>query len=410
MIRVILWVCGGLAWTFLFLIVGLYVTFPQRPLEERVEYESVRFSDKQFALTTQSIRPWWLGLRGSDVTVYGLKKGRKTKDVPKPPYERKEIMRLDSLAVRMEPVSYVLGKKAATYAATLLGGGITGRYAEGESTVELSFDVEDLDLARLAGDSAGDVLHLLGTLAGDADLRFDTADPKQSAGSLHLAINGLGIGAGSKAGGFGLPEASFEKATLTAEIQDGKLEITEGVFEGSVISAALTGEVTLNKRLSRSRNRLDLAFSLPEEYDQLAQLAPTLKRSKDEEGRYHCTVSGTVFTPSFRCGTRSGRASSLGSGSDRSLINRDPVDDEERRKEREERIKERRERLKKRREEAGLEDPRPLDEEPRRPFGGALDPEPPLPDLRGPEAEAPVDRLPGELLDEVPAGEDPPEE
>lgn len=400
MIRIFLWMAAGSFWMLLFAGLGFYVTFPQAPIQERVEYESVRFTDKQFAVAMESIRPWWIGLKGNDVTIYGLKKGRKTKDTPKPPYERREVMKLDSLAVRAEPLSFVLGKKAAAFAATLLGGAVDGRYSQGESAVDLSFEAADLDLSQIATGTADEVIHLLGVLAADADLHLDTADVKQSTGSLHLSVNGLGIGAGSKAGGFGLPEATFEKAVLTGEIQDGKIDITEGTFEGSVISATLTGDISLNKKISRSRNHLDLAFTLPEEYDQLAQLSPTLKRSKDDEGRYHCSVSGTFVSPSFRCGSRSGK--SLDGGIGRSLGARggEGLDDDTRRKEREARIAERRERLKKKREEAGLEDPRPMDEDPRRPFDIPNEDDlPPGAEMRFPEIEPPIDPPIDPLID-----------
>ncbi len=395
MIRLMLWSMAGAAWTTLFVGVGLWATFPQDPVRERVEFESVKFTDKQFAVTMASVRPWWLGLSGSDVTVYSLKKGRKSKDVPKPPYERRPLMTLDALSVRAEPFSYALGKRATAFVAKLLGGAVDGRYSESEAAVDLSFEASGLDLGRLASGDGDDALHLLGVVAADADLHLDTTDVKESSGAMHLAINGFGIGAGSKAGGFGLPEAAFDRAVLTAEIHDGKLEITEGVFEGSVISAVLTGDVSLNKRLSRSRNHLDLAFSLPDEYDELAQLSPTLKRSKDEEGRYHCAISGTFVSPTFRCGGRSGKVS--GGIGDRGVIGSrggDGIDDETRKKEREARIAERRERLKKKREEAGIEDPRPLDEEPRRPFDAEDDPG--NPDFRFPDGEIPVER-PGDL-------------
>jgi len=405
LIRLAAWTVAGFFWCALFLVVGLYVTFPQAPLKERVEHESVRFSDKQFAVQMEQIRPWWLGVMGSDVTVYGLKKGRRTKDNPKPGYERSEIMTLDALGVRAEPLSFVLGQRAAAFTAELLGGAVSGRYGQGEAAVDLSFSAEGLELARLAAGSAEEALHLLGTLEGEADLHFDTSDVKQSTGTVRLEVQGLGIGAGSKAGGFGLPEALFEKAVLSGEVSDGKLEIIEGVFEGSVISAVVTGDISLNKRVSRSRNRLDLGFTLPDEYDQLAQLLPTLKRSKDEEGRYHCSISGTVLNPTFRCGSKSTTSRPRLGGADGPVSERIGSaggDEDDRKKAREQRIAERRERLKKQREAAaeGRDEERPKDlfdlpEEDMPPPG-----EPPFFD------EPPMDRMGRDPLEDGPPWEE----
>jgi hypothetical protein len=43
---------------------------------------------------------------------------------------------------------------------------------------------------------------------------------------------------------------------LAFEAHDGKLEVTEGAFESSTLDATVSGDITLNKRLARSRLRL----------------------------------------------------------------------------------------------------------------------------------------------------------
>lgn len=382
MIRNVAFAVGGIAWFLFMVLVGVYVTFPDEAVRERLEYEVDEGSNHEYALGMASLSPWWrLGVTLHDATLYTVKKGRRTKENPKPPYERHVLLELDSLGVRVSPLAVLTGKQGFAWAADVYGGDVDGHYAATENAVDLAFQIADVDLSLLEMDGPDQTLNLLGTLEADADLHFDAEDVKQSSGTLRLAIPGLAIAAGTKMGGFGLPEATFTKAVIALEIEDGKMKVTEGVLEGPVMSAEITGDVTLNKRLSRSRNRLDVAFTLPEEFDQLAQLSPTLRRSKDDDGRYHCQMSGTVLAPTFRCGKPTlSRIRSAGDdeepGAEPGLPSSrirpaggvdDGQTDEERRAAREERIRERRERLKARREAAlrGEDDGGPDIAEPR---------------------------------------------
>lgn len=409
MIRVLGLIVAGTAWLLLWVLAGLYVTFPRDTVRDRIEWEVDQSSNHDYALSMEGLSPWWrLGVVMDEVTVYSVKKGRRTKDNPKPPHERKPLITLDSLGVRLSPLALATGKKGFAWSGEVYGGDIGGSYAASETVVELAVDVEDVDLSRMAADG-GSPLNLLGTLEVEAELRFDLEDIKASTGSIRIEIPGFAIGPGTTVGGFGLPEATFTKASLALAVENGKMVVSEGVIEGPVLSAEVSGDITLNKRVSRSRNRLDLAFTLPEEFDQLAQLSPSLKRSKDEEGRYHCQMSGTVVTPTFRCGKSS--VSRFRAGEEeggiaptsrlRSPEGGDELDDEERRKQREERIKERRERLRAKREAArardGTEDggdmpprepfePRDLPEGVKPPPGLDL---PPLDDMEPPPFEPP---------------------
>jgi hypothetical protein len=246
----------------------------------------------------------------------------------------------------------------------LAGGSVTGTYAQGSSSVDLAFDVSDLDLSQLPTETAETKIALLGKLQAEADLTLDTEDTKASTGTIRFSLPGFGLGSGSSVGGFQLPEVTFDKAEVAFEAKDGKLEVTEGTFESSTLNATLSGDITLNKKLARSRNRLELTFSLPEDLDQLAQLAPDVKRSRDSDGKYHYLISGTVMSPHgrfSRAGVHAprgsddeGPASPVLGGALRGggAADFDPgMTDEERKEARRKRIEERRERLRKRREE-----------------------------------------------------------
>lgn len=362
MIRILLYGAAGLAWAFVAFFIGFYVTFPSDTVKTFVEYQSVGWFDREFALSMDSVRPWFTGARATNVTFYGIKRARRTKDNPDPGYDRTPIFTAESVVLKPKPIDYLMGKKGVGWSASMLGGSLDGSYATGETATDLSWSLDELDLSQLPLSGPDRTINLTGLLSGAADLHLDTEDPKESTGTFTLSAEGFGLAEGSKVAGFDLPAAPFTKATITAAVDSGKLTISEGEFEGSVISATLSGDISLNKKLLRSRSRFDLAFSLPDEFDKLAQLSPTLKRSKDEEGRYHCAVSGQLFAPSFRCGKATvgvGRKTLDGSVDRDSIAGPslagagDPdMTDEERRAAREKRIQERRDRLRQRREAA----------------------------------------------------------
>ncbi len=357
---------GCLATSAVGTVVGLYVAFPSTKAADYAEWR-VHQANDDYALEVGGVRPWWLpGVAADDVTFYSVKKARRKKDEEGPKLERVQVIQLDSLAVRAQLLPFLLGKTAISYKAELLGGTIDGAFARSDASMELDFEVDELDLGAAPIEKDDVSVSLLGTLSGQADLVLDTEDVKASTGGLELRFDGLKLGEGSKVMGIELPVVTFTTAGVKLEVKEGKLEVVEGKFDGDVIDMELSGDISLNKKLERSRNRLELVVTLPEDLDKLASIAPALKRSRDEEGGFHFSIGGTVLSPTFRPGRGTGKSSRasneddespgkprLLSGEEGGLSEDDPdAAREERRKRREDRIKERRERLKKRREEA----------------------------------------------------------
>jgi hypothetical protein len=210
------------------------------------------------------------------------------------------------------------------------------------------------------------MVRLAGTLSGKSDLVLDSEDVKASTGAISLSFDGLKLDEGTKVMGLAVPVVTFTSASVRLEATEGKLVVTDGTFDGDVLDMTLSGDISLNKKLARSRNRLELTVTLPEELDKLAKIAPTLKRARDPEGAYHFNIGGTILSPTFRAGKGAAaglasreeggepRIGGLGGGGAAEGGDDISAEDarEERRKRREERIAERRERLRKRREEA----------------------------------------------------------
>ncbi len=367
MVRWLLLLAGCAGASLVGLASGFYVTFPS---EEAATYAEYTFhqKNKDYAIEVGDVRPWWLpGVRATDVTIYTVKRAKRTKDVPKPGMVRVEMARLDALGVRAEVLPLLMGRTSYGFTASLLGGDVSGHFSQAASSTQLSFDADGLDLAKMPIDKGDLVVHLAGRLAGKSNLEFDSEDVKNSTGALDVVFDGLRLDSGTKVMGIELPVVIFTVARVKFEAQEGKLVVTEGTFDGDVLDMTLSGDIALNKKLARSRNRLELAVTLSEDLDRLARIAPMMKRARDDEGVYHFNIGGTIFSPTFRAGRGTGSKLALNNADgDAPKFDRptpggggevsgeaDPDEArEERKKRREDRIKERRERLKKRREEA----------------------------------------------------------
>ncbi len=378
MIRRVAWILGGCVWGVVAFGVGAWAAFPEEAVKDRMVYEVGKGSKDEYALDVEDLSLWRLsGLDARDVKLYTVKKPRKgpkkkkpaeepeATDAPESALERSLALSLDRLAVRAAVIPTLMGERAVAFVAETLDGSIDGTWAQSKGGVKLAFDADDLDLSLVPPGKEGTQLSFLGKLQAHADLELDSDDPKKSKGTLRFDLPGFGLAKGSKLGGFELPEVVFDKAVLAMEADNGKLEVTEGTFESSTLTATVSGNVTLNKKLARSRLRLEIVFSLPDDLDKLAQLAPDLRRARDAEGQYHYLVTGTVLDPSARA-TRAG-AKGKGPGArdkgdddgmpgllDRPFAGAGGGDasDEDRKAAREKRLEERRERLRKRREDA----------------------------------------------------------
>lgn len=383
MLRIVLWGVAGLMWGMGSFLAGLYLTFPEEKARDYVAYEFYQRTDEDYTLDASSLSLWWLsGVKMDDVTIYEVKQARRGRMVDDEEEgassegERIPYMHFDVFGVRLSLPHLLLGQQALAFLVETCGGEIKGSYADSSGETSVSLSIEDLDLGqasdsivggllkgmgfRSAAETAGEWLKVLGTVEASLTIELNTEDVKESTGSFSFQINGLTLTPGTQMAAFDVPEAKFTKAILSMEVKEGKFEVTEGAFESETVNATISGDITLNKQLRRSRNRLEVSFSFSEDLDSRAQMLPDLKRARDNEGKYNALLTGTIVSPNFRLSRSSPATSRLNrSGSDGPVVSDrtplatrdDGLTDEERRKQREERIKERRERLKKRREE-----------------------------------------------------------
>ncbi len=139
-----------------------------------------------------------------------------------------------------------------------------------------------------------------GSLNSKIDVVWNWQDPRKTSGAVDLEFGSLVL-AGFKAGGFSLPQATFDRSEAHLKIKSGRAEFRDTSFESDVASAEVGGFITLKKRLMRSTLSLNLKFKVKPELDGLVKLAVGKNANhRDEEGWYHYQVLGNLAKPRLR--------------------------------------------------------------------------------------------------------------
>lgn len=392
---------------------GLWAHFPENALITRVQYELQERSGGAWAVDADGARPWFpAGLTLHDVVLYEV-------ETPKPKPRRRRLkggdeaegeedneikkavpfLRATTASARIALLPLLMGKQQIDFDAGVYGGELSGSVATGGERRLVVVEGEDLDLSLVP--MAGDDWEIDATGMLNIDIDVDLAETKgrnaDHSGSVHLRFEQLALPRISVSGMDMMP-VTFSAAGLSLELKGNKAEITQGRFEGDVVDATFTGNITLGSlEPARWRMRVEIAVELDEKLGKMANMLPNLRGAKDENGVYHFLCTGSVGSPVCREDRSKGKGGQgVGAGPDnrpmRGLddgppgLGRPPgprgnkgmdkgMDDgpnieldpeaEARRQARKDRIKERRERLRQQREGAGIDgDVRELDEGP----------------------------------------------
>lgn len=368
MIRRLAFAAAGLVWGWLVFLVAFHVTFPSDAAILRLKYEAAERSGKAWSLAASDASLWrFTGLELEDFQLLKTEKPKRRarSGEEEEPADARVFLEADSLAVRLRLLPLIRGRKDVGFTAHMHGGSLDGHVGLGETSFVLDTSIDDIDLSTLDLQGKDFEADLQGTLGGMLDLDLDQEDLSASTGEGSLEIQDL-VMVKTKVMGFDLPEnQKFTEAKLAFKVENGKAKITDGKMTGDLIEAVFEGEITLNKKLLRSRPRIEITFTVAEAVDNLLKIAPGPKDARDDEGKYHFLLTGTLEHPRFypdRAKTgrsaRSTRPERVGSirRPDTTSAGTEPggeeadMDEEERRKAREDRIRERRERLRERRE------------------------------------------------------------
>lgn len=376
---------------------ALVVHFPEEALIERLQYELQERGGGGWALQASGARPWLpLGITLTDVILLEVDKPRakpkrrKRKDAEDEAAEEDSaaikavpFMRASAASIRLALLPNLLGKQQFDFSADVYGGELSGSYTVASERRQIEVDGEELDLSLVPIGGEDWTIDATGQMNIDMDV--DLSDKKgrnaDHSGTIKIGFDQLAFPRIS-ASGMDLMPVSFSAAGLELELKGDKAEITKGRFEGDVMDATFSGNLTVSgQELSRWRMRVEIALELDEKLGQMANMLPTLRAAKDEQGVYHFLCTGSLGNPDCRedrSKARGGGAPSpspirrpgggniddgptfgkdgppgfLGPEDGAPNMELDP-DAEARRQARKDRIKERRERLRKQREQQG---------------------------------------------------------
>ena len=369
----------GLLWGALVFWIGLRVTFPSDAAVARLQWEISERSDGRFLLTADEAGPWRLsGLSLEGVRLFSRPKSkRRARDEDEEGPAPSLLLSASLMEARLALLPLLTGTYSPVIHAELFGGSLDADMDWSDTLMGLETTIEDLDIGLIPIGGESFTLDLTGRLSSEISLALSREDMADSEGRGKLEIDDLVLVSGQVLG-FDTPQdQQFSEARLAFEIEDAKAKITKGRLVGDMMDATFSGEITLNKKMERSRLRVEIAFSLMEELDNLVKLAPNAREARDDKGVYHFILTGTIDHPRLRpdrarTTSRRSRPERTPSMDRPDVISRpilddmDDMDDEARRQLREERIKERRERLKERRDRLKQERDVDEDEEPQR--------------------------------------------
>lgn len=353
MMRNLLFTLASMTWGALVFMVALRVHFPGDDLLARARFELQRASKDAYTLdASDATASGLMGLSLTDATFYRIdevKKRRRPRrnkkgaegegeaaadDAAEPP-KLIPLLHADDVSARLLVLPLLQGGRMFGFDATMYGGELSGRAGTMGEQNQLELSIEEIDLSTIPFAGKEWSVDAGGRLNVDADLVLGE-DPKESEGELKMAIEEL-VFSSASVGGMTFDEIRFDEAALDFEVTKGKAKVTKGRFHSEPLTIVVGGEIALNKELSRSRLSLELEITLSEEYDRFAQLVPSMKKARDDDGVYQYVVTGSLFQPHFR----ENRAK-LGGG-DVPVMDQDEV--KARRDERLAKIKDRRERI-----------------------------------------------------------------
>ena len=356
---------GSVLWAVVVFFVGLHFAFPSEAAKQWLRYQVESQSNEQWTFDAADISAWRLsGVSAEDLTVYKVARRVRSGDEPTPvtPYAH-----ADRFSARIEILPFLasFGKaRRIDYKTTVFGSDVTGVVGRTGSVTQVLARTNSLDLAKLpwfSGESWS--VDLTGKANLDVDLEVDSEDIEKSEGHIRLDVDDLQLVGGEAMGSqfsdiaSDVFPASFSEAVLEFEVKDGKAEVTKGRFTSEPVEIEIGGNIQLRKDLERSRIALEITLKFNESLDRLARIAPMLSASRDADGAYHLTTTGTVLAPRLREERSSTKRKTPTSGGgfepDNGSTTTSPEDREKAREERLERLKERRERMRQQREASG---------------------------------------------------------
>lgn len=250
---------------------------------------------------------------------------------------------LDTAAARIGLFSLLLNEPTVHFSAALYGGELEGSVtlkgdkeasesflghtfalldgkAQGIAALHLTVDGVDLSKAPPVIEKAG--VPVTGVLGGKVDLELGEDPAKEAAGDIDLTLAGVTLGPGELkipvpglTGGLTLPLIDMGDLEVKAPVVEGKAKFDKLGLNGKDFNAKVDLELSLASRMSSSRLSGDGSFQISEQFLEqnskfktLLDFASPLKRARDDEGRYHFNLRGSLGKPKLSLSSSGGRS------------------------------------------------------------------------------------------------------
>lgn len=299
--KVLPWLGYSAFFVFCF-IAFAYWTFPYDRVRERIIAEAGKLGYDLEIVDLSPSRLTGATLTGVRVVLpeaggsQGSRRARRTGPPPsggQPPGRGgppPELM-LDELTVRASPLSWLFGRTAVKFDATLAGGELEGRIDLG-SEDDMAFDAEfsDLDLRRIPATREFIPVPLNGRATGIIDVRMP-ADVEESTGEVDIRIADLHVGRGETKveipgwGSLTVGEANLGTFELVGTIEDGSFDIKRASANGPDIKLEAAGSVELARPFRRSLLDLLVRLKIEEGYLKKSEkVATALELASQQSG------------------------------------------------------------------------------------------------------------------------------
>lgn len=244
------------------------------------------------------------------------------------------VVDLDSLGVRVGLFSLLWNKPTIYFDADVYGGELSGwatltgddeaadqlygnvRALLGGKPLELSSlaaKVDGIDVTQAPPVLAKVGVPATGVLGGALALDLGDDPSKDAAGEVDLKLEKVTVGPGELTipvpgltGGLSVPLIDMGDFVVKGKIEEGKGGFERLAITGSDLNATADLDLTMNKKVKLSRMKGDGSFQISKEFLEknskfktILDFAAPLKRARDDEGRYHFDLSGTLGKPKF---------------------------------------------------------------------------------------------------------------
>ena len=276
----------------------LYLLFPYNLIKERVIAAVQQQLGAQTEVTVESFKPYrfsGLSLKGLDVRVL---------DAAGP----KQLLKITECYGRVSLFSLLLGRPNVNFTVKTGKGELSGTYAQGSTSDELTLDLSSVDLASFPFLAQSLSVPLSSQIDGEISIDLDKQRWTRSSGKIDLDFLGLSIAETTlsfQGEPFVLPQltlAKGRKSGVQATLNKGVLSLDALRFDGGDLTLQLAGKVLLSDQTADSRMNLMGSFSTTDKFNRALPFLFLVEKQKQPDGTYPLALSGRVAHPNVKVG------------------------------------------------------------------------------------------------------------